>query len=186
LISPAAEVTFSYDPNTGDELWRVRHPGMGYNVACRPIFDDDLVYFTTGISKQLLAVQPSGTGDVTDTHIAWKTSRDTPEMPSPLIVDDLVFWINDGGVAVCLEAKSGNVDWRERISGQYWASPIYAAGKIYFSSKEGKVSVISASREFQLLAENKFDEGFIASPAIAGNAIILRSLSHLYCIENNH
>ena len=183
LISPAAEVTFSYDPNTGEELWRVRHPNMGFNVACRPIFEHDLVYFTTGIAKRLLAVRPSGTGDVTDTHIAWSTRRGVPEMPSPLIVDDLMFWINDGGMVFCLDAKDGSMVWRDRIRGEYWASPMYAAGKIYSLSKDGKVSVISAAREFQLLAENEFDASFIASPAIAGNAMILRSLTHLYCVE---
>jgi len=79
--------------------------------------------------------------------------------------------------------------WRNRIRGEYWASPIYANGKIYFSSKGGgkysreggKVSVISAAREYQLLAENEFDASFIASPAVAGNNLILRSLTHLYC-----
>ncbi|MFC1715964.1 hypothetical protein ACFL6S_20005 [Candidatus Poribacteria bacterium] len=95
---------------------------------------------------------------------------------SPLIVDDLMFWINDGGMVFCLDAKDGSMVCRDRIRGEYWASPIYAAGKIYSFSKAGKVSVISAAREFQLLAENEFDASFIASPAVAGNNIILRSL----------
>ncbi len=97
LISPAAGATISYDPKTGDELWRVRHRGMGFNVACRPIFDHNLVYFTTGVARQLLAIHPSGTGDITDTHIAWSVRRRTPEIPSPLIVDDLVFMVTEGG-----------------------------------------------------------------------------------------
>ena len=186
LISPGPEVTFSYDPNTAEELWRVRHPNMGFNVACRPLFDHGLVYFTTGVAKSLLAVRPSGTGDVTDTHIAWSTRKSVPEIPSPLIVDDLMFWINDGGGVFCLEAKDGSMVWRDRIRGSYWASPLYAAGKIYFFSKKGKVSVISAAREFQLLAENEFDASFIASPAVAGNNIILRSLTHLYCFVEGY
>ena len=186
LISPAAEVTFSYAPNTGEELWRVRHPNMGFNVACRPIFEHGLVYFTTGVAKRLLAVRPSGTGDVTDTHIAWSSRRGVPEIPSPLIVGELMFWINNGGGVFCLEAKDGSMVWRDRIRGEYWASPLYAAGKIYFFSKKGKVSVISAEREFQLLAENEFDASFIASPAVAGNNIILRSLTHLYCFAEGY
>ena len=105
LVSPAAEVTISYDPKIGDELWRVRHEGWGWNVACRPIFVHNLVYFTIGIEKLLLAVDPSGTGDVTDTHIVWSNRKGTPEIPSPLIVDDLMFMVNEGGVVSCVEAK---------------------------------------------------------------------------------
>jgi len=138
------------------------------------------------MAKRLLAVRPSGTGDVTDTHIAWSTRKGVPEIPSPLIVDDLMFWINDGGGIFCLDAKDGSMVWRDRIRGEYWASPIYAAGNIYFFSKKGKVSVISAAREYQLLAENEFDATFIATPAAAGNNIILRSLTHLYCVAEGY
>jgi len=109
-----------------------------------------------------------------------------PEIPSPLLVGNLMFWINNGGGVFCLEAKNGSMVWRERIRGDYWASPVYAAGKIYFFSKEGKVSVISAAREYQLLSENEFDASFIASGAVAGNNIILRSLTHLYCFAEGY
>ncbi|MYF99236.1 PQQ-like beta-propeller repeat protein [Candidatus Poribacteria bacterium] len=184
LISPAAEVTFSYDTKTGDELWRVRHEELGWNVACRPIFAHNLVYFTTGIEKNLLAVDPSGTGDVTDTHIVWRMRKGAPEIPSPLIVDDLVFVVSEGGVVSCVDAKSGDTIWKGRIRGKYWASPLYANGNIYFFNIDGIVSVISAGRELKILARNKFDTEFIASGAVAGNKLILRSLTHLYCIEN--
>jgi len=183
LVSPAAEVTISYNPRTGDELWRVRHEGWGWNVACRPIFAHNLVYFTTGVEKLLLAVDPSGSGDVTDTHIVWHNLKGVPEIPSPLIVDDLVFMVNEGGVVSCVEAKNGNPVWKGRIGGNHWASPLYAGGNIYFFSMEGRVSVIAAEREPQLLTLNELDGEFIASGAVAGNALILRSLSHLYCIE---
>lgn len=184
LISPAAQVTISYDPATGDELWRVKHEGWGWNVACRPIFAQNHVYFTSGIEKLMFVVDPSGKGDVTDTHVVSRIRRGAPEIPSPLIVDDLIFMVNEGGVATCLETDSGKQVWKGRIGGKYWASPIYADGKIYFFSMEGRVSVISAGREFEVLARNEFDEGFIASGAVAGNALILRSERHLYRIEN--
>ena len=101
-------------------------------------------------------------------------------MPSPL------FMVTEGGVVSCLEAKSGNEVWKERLEGDYWASPLYAHGNIYFFSREGNVSVISAGREFEILAENEFGNGFIASPAIAGNTIIVRSLTHLYCFAQGY
>jgi len=188
LISPGAEVTFSYDAKIGDELWRVRHEGWGWNAACRPIFEHGLVYFTTGFSKRLVAVRPSGAGDVTETHVAWTARRSTPSIPSPLIVGDLLFMVSDQGFASCLEAKTGREFWKKRLraAGDHWASPLYADGKIYFSGKKGIVSVIAAKREFQLLAENRFDASFIASPAIAGSSIILRSLTHLYCVTEGH
>ena len=184
LISPAAEVTISYDPASGDELWRVRHEGWGWNVACRPIFSHDRVYLTTGIEKVLLVVDPSGTGDVTDSHIVWKLRKGAPEIPSPLVIDDLIFMVNEGGIVLCVKAESGDLVWRNRIGGKYWASPLYAGGNIYFFSTDGRVTVISADQEFNLLARNEFSDGFIASGAVAGNSLILRSETHLYCIED--
>ena len=160
--------------------------GMGFNVACRPIFENNLVYLTTGVAKRLLAIRPSGTGDITDTHVVWSVRRRTPEIPSPLIVNDLMFMVTEGGVVSCLEAKSGNEVWKGRLNGDYWASPLYADGKIYFFSREGNISVISAGREFEILAESELNEGFIASPAIAGNTIIVRSLTHLYCFAQGY
>lgn len=186
LISPAAEVTISYDPKTGDELWRVRHVGWGWNVACRPIFANDLVYFTTGIEKRLLAVDPSGSGDVTDTHIVWSHRKGSPEIPSPLIVGNLLYMVNEGGVVTCLDTKNGETVWKGRVSGNYWASPLYADGKIYFINIDGSVPVISVGRTFKLLANNLFDAEFVASGAVAGNKLILRSMTHLYCFEKLH
>ncbi len=186
LISPAAEITFSYDPKTGDELWRVRHVGWGWNVACRPIFANDLVYFTTGIEKRLLAVDPSGSGDVTDTHIVWSHRKGSPEIPSPLVIDNLLYMINEGGVVTCLDAENGETVWKGRVSGNYWASPLYVDGKIYFFNMDGSVPVISVGRTFNLLATNRFDTEFVASGAVAGNKLILRSLTHLYCFQKMH
>ena len=96
--------------------------------------------------------------------------------------------VNEGGVVTCVETNSEKNDgtrqvWKGRIGGKHWASPLYADGKIYFFSMEGRVTVISAGQEFKVLARNEFDNGFIATAAVAGNSLILRSESHLYCIE---
>jgi len=187
LIAPAAEATISYDPKTGEEFWRVHHFG-GFNVACRPLFSNGLVFFfTSGLTGQLLAVRPDGRGDVTDTHIAWSTAKATPRIPSPILVDDLLFTVTDkGGIARCLQASSGEVVWQRRLGDDHWASPLYADGKIYFPGKRGTVTVISASRAFEKLAQNRLDAEFIASPAVAGNALILRSTTHLYMIATDN
>jgi len=188
LVSPAAEVTISYDPATGEELWRVRHEGWGWNSACRPIYDNGLVYVITGFARQLLAIRPDGTGDVTDTRVVWKTRKGVPSISSPVIAEGLLFMVDDqGGIVSCLDAKTGVELGKERLGygSRHWASPLSADGKVYFFSKEGDVTEIASAREFRVLANHQFDEGFTAGPAIVGNALILRSASHLYCVADD-
>lgn len=187
LIAPAAEATISYDPDMGEELWRVMYPG-GFNVAARPIYANGLVYvFTSGLNKLLLAIKPDGSGDVTETHVAWSTARSTPSIPSPVIVNDLMFMVTDNGIARCLEAKTGEEVWQKRLRGEHWASPLYVDGKLYFSSKQGDVTVLAASgTEPMVMARNEMNATFIASPAVAGSSLILRSTTHLYCVANSY
>jgi outer membrane protein assembly factor BamB len=185
LISPSAAETVSYDPQTGQELWRVRHGGM--NTATRPLAAHGLVYVTTGdsvgeIKSTLLAIRPDGDGAVTDSHVAWKLDQTAPKRCSPVLVDDLMFTINDDGVAMCLDARTGEIHWRERIGGNYRSSPVYASGRVYFSSLEGRTTVIAADKAYRELAVNELENGFQASPAIAGDALYLRSTKHLYRI----
>ncbi len=118
-----------------------------------------------------------------NTHITLVKRRFVPGISSPLIVDDLIFFISDGCMTSCMEAKSGKEIWKERFSwrNEYWVSPVYTDGKIYFCSKEGKVSVISTAREFNIITENELDNGIITSPAITNDSIIIRTLNHLYC-----
>jgi len=91
--------------------------------------------------------------------------------------------VNDAGIASCIEARTGKAVWRERIGGSFSASPILAAGRVYFLSQEGKATVVEAGRSFKVLAESQLDDGFMASPAVAGKALFLRTRSHLYRIE---
>jgi len=188
LIAPAAEATIAYDPDNGNELWRVNHPG-GFNVAARPLFAHGMIYvFTSGLTGHMLAVKVDGHGDVTESHVAWTTTRSTPRIPSPVIVGDLLFMVTDkGGIARCLDAKTGEEFWRKRLGGDHWASPIYAGDNLYFLSKQGDVTVLPASQEEpEVLAKNTLDASFIASPAVAGDSLILRSTTHLYCLANGY
>jgi len=182
LISPGAQAAMAYDPLTGKELWRVCW--SGHSSSSRPLFGHGLVFLNTGFAKaQLWAVRPDGQGDVSDTHVAWRLSRSVPCKPSPVLVDDWIFMVDDGGIASCVEAHTGDVVWSQRLGGDYSASPICAQGRIYFSSHQGDVTVIEAAPQFKLLAKNRFDEGFMASPAVAGKALFLRTSGHLYRIE---
>lgn len=182
LISPFAVATIAYDPKTGDPIWTVRHGGM--NAAARPLFGNGLVYINSADGPNpLVAVKPEGHGDISQ-NIVWKTAKQVPKRSSQILVGDMLFMMNDSGVASCLDAKTGTEIWSKRLpGGQYWSSPLLADGLIYCWSQEGFVPVFKAAREFELVAENKFDEGFTASPAVAGNSLIVRSKSHLYRIE---
>ncbi len=131
----------------------------------------------------MVAVRPDGRGDITQSHIEWNLGKSVPNRPTPLLVGDHLFMVNDAGIVTCLDAKTSKTIWQKRIPGEYRASPIYAGGRIYFSSMKGHVTVIEAADEFKLLGESKLGTGFQASPAAVGKSLYLRSVSSLYCLE---
>jgi outer membrane protein assembly factor BamB len=183
LISSGAQAALAYDPMTGKELWKVRYPG-GYSNVSRPLWAHGLVLLNTGFDKpELWAVRPDGRGDVTDSHVVWKLKKSVPCKPSPVLVKDLIFMVNDGGIASCVEAGSGKVVWHERIGGEFSASPIDNGQCVYFFDQEGKTTVIAASRQYTVLAVNRLDDGLMASPAAAAGALFLRTATHLYRID---
>jgi outer membrane protein assembly factor BamB len=183
VVSVGAQWVVSYDPTDGKEIWRVRH-GAGFSTVPRPVYGHGLIFMSTGYTRpELWAIRVDGRGDVTTSHVAWKSNKQIPTMPSPVLVGDELYFVNDQGVASCLDALSGEQLWQKRIEGNYSSSPIAADGKIYFSNREGKTAVVRASREFELLAENHLDGQIFSSPAVAGGALILRTDTHLYRIE---
>jgi outer membrane protein assembly factor BamB len=183
LLSSGAKAHYAYDPLAGKELWRVEERGQ-HSAATRPVVGQGLIFIPTGFSKgQLLAVKPGGSGVVTDTHVAWRGKRSIPNKPSLLLVNELLFLVEDGGFASCLEAKTGKELWQERIGGAYSAAPVFVEGRIYAFSEEGKSVVFAAEREYKKLAESKLEDGFMASPAVSGKALFLRTKKALYRIE---
>ena len=181
LISPFASATIAYNPKTGEPIWTVHHGGM--NAACRPLFGHGMVFITTADGKNpMIAVNPKGQGDISE-NIIWRSTKSIPKRPSPLLIGDLLFMVNDGGVASCLDAKTGDEIWTKRLSGEYWSSPLYTDGLIYCFSQTGQIHVFKAAREFEEVAENQLDAGFLASPAVVGKSLVLRSKTHLYRIE---
>ncbi len=183
MISLGAKAAYSYDPFTGKELWRVEERGQ-HSASTRPVIGHGMIFYPTGFSNgQLYAVRTGGNGLITDTHVAWRVKRGASNKPSILLIDDLIYMIGDTGIATCVEAKTGNVVWQQRIGGEYSASPVYADGKIWMFSEEGKTTVIKPGRTFEKLAENNLEDGFLASPAITGKAFYLRTRTHLYRIE---
>jgi outer membrane protein assembly factor BamB len=184
LISPGSMAAYGYDPLTGKELWRLEER-TSFSASTRPVAGHGLVFYTTGFNTgQVLAIRPDGRGDVTETHVAWRSTRGAPKKPSLLLHDDLLFMVNDNGVVTCVEAKTGADVWTGRLNQTYSASPISAGGRIYFFGEDGKATVIEAGRTYKVIAENTLDDGFMATPAIDGAALYVRTKSHLYRIES--
>jgi outer membrane protein assembly factor BamB len=187
LISPSAVATIAYDPADGHELWKVYHGGM--NAAARPLFGDGRLFLTTGDRgspmewHRMLAIRPDGHGDVTKTNVLWSQDKGVPARSSFLLVGDLLFMVSDNGVVSCLEAKSGKEVWQQRVGGTFYASPIHVEGRLYFFDDAGDSNVLKAGREPKVLAHNHLDAGCMASPAVAGKALFVRTKTHLYRIE---
>ena len=184
MISVGAKAVYGYDPADGRELWKVHN--RAYSGAASPVYGNGIAYMISGFGKtELLAVRVDGSGDVTDTHIVWKTSRNVPRTPSPLLIDDLLFTINDTGTVMCLEALTGKEIWSQRITGDYAASLLYADGQIYCFNRDGKTTIFRAAHKYEILATNTLNSGFMASAAVAGRALFLRTKTHLYRIESS-
>jgi outer membrane protein assembly factor BamB len=179
LISVGSRAAYGYDLATGRELWKVGF--RGFSTAPSPVWAQDLAFITTGQGHtELWAVRTDGEGEVTGSHVAWRYGHDVPLTPSPLVVDGLLYMVSDSGTATCLEATSGALVWSARVPGNYAASPVLADGRLYFCSQQGKTSVVKPGRSFELLATNVLDTGCMASPAVAGEALYLRTKTHLY------
>ncbi|MAG94488.1 MAG: serine/threonine protein kinase [Planctomycetaceae bacterium] len=189
LISPGSGGVIAYDPRDGREIWQVDY-GEGYSVVPRPAYGNGLVYVCTGFNRaSLLAIRPTGQGNVTDTHVAWQLDRDVPRSSSLLPHGKELYFASDNGTATCLDAVTGRIHWQERIRGAYSASPLFAEGRIYFPGESGETVVVKADKQFSQLAKNQVDVngerwGLFASFAVVDSAILLRTRSHLYRIES--
>lgn len=184
VISPGADWVYSYDPASGRELWRASYGTLGFSTVPRPlIWKDHCILTTSFIRPRLVAVRYDGSGDVTKTHVAWTKDGQLPQKSSMLIVGDRIYFICDKGIAMGLDAASGEELWKERVGGAFSASPIYADGRMYFFDQAGKTTVLAPGDEYKVLAENQLDGGFMASPAVAGKALFLRTRTHLFRIE---
>lgn len=193
LLSQGAKALYAYDPATGGEWWRVEER-QNHSASTRVVLGHGLIFAPTGFSSgQVIAVKPGKPGEVLDANaekpsatqlqVVWKAKRGAPKKPSLQLVGELLFGMEDGGVLTCWAARTGDVLWNERIGGNYSASPIAAEGRTYWFSEEGKTTVIAATRDFTKLAESQLGDGFMASPAVSGKALFVRSRTHVYRLE---
>ncbi len=184
MVVPGAQWFVAYEPDTGKEIWRVDN-GKGETVAPRPVHGEGLVFLSTGVlsgKAQLWAVRVDGQGEVTTTHVAWKLPSSIGFMASPLLVGRELYLLSDDGFMTCVAAQTGEVLGKARLGGNYAASPVYAEGRIYCFSREGRTVVLQADRELAVLAENSLEGTVFASPAVVDSTIYLRTDTHLYCL----
>ena len=185
LINNGAMLVTGHEPRTGKELWRVLY--RDDIPISRIVSGHGLFFINSGGSPgatHLLAVRQGGVGDVTESHVVWKMTKDVPHESSPVLVGDLLYLLSDRGVLICKQATTGHTVWSERLEGQYGASLLYADNRIYISSKQGKTIVIEPGLTFRVLAVNELDGFLGASPAVAGKSLLLRTKTHLYRVQS--
>jgi len=184
LVSNGALLVTGHDPRTGAEIWRVRY--RDDSTISRIVTGNGLLFINTGGAPgatQLYAVREGGAGDVTDSHVVWKMTKDAPHESSPVVVGDLLYTMSEQGLLICTESATGTPIWSQRLKGDFWASLLATRGGIYLLNKKGVMTVIAPGREYREIAVNTLDGEFWASPAVAGDSLLLRSKTHLYRIE---
>ena len=183
LVSNGAVMVTGHDPMTGGEIWRVRY--RDDSTISRIVTGHGLLFVNTGGAPgatELWAVRTGGAGDVTDSHVVWKMTKDVPHESSPVLVGDLLYTMSEQGLLICMEATTGKQVWSERMKGDYWASLLATADRIYLSNKKGMTTVIAPGREYRELAVNSIDGEILASPVVADDSLLLRTKTHLYKI----
>ncbi len=178
----------AFNPDTGATLWNAK-TGIPWYMCPTPVVQDGVAYVIGGRTPNgALAIRAGGRGDVTESHVVWKTGKGS-NVPSPLLHEGHLYFAHENlGIVYCLNAKSGEVVYEERLEpspGQIYASPVIADGKIFFTGRGGRTVVIAAKPKFERLADSTLEGNrgmFNASPAIAGNRLLLRSNRALYCI----
>lgn len=181
LVVSAQDELRAYDPETGALLWQAK--GTSGWVTPSPVYGNGLVIATSGKDGPTIAVRPGGRGDVTATRVAWRDERGGPYVCSPLLYDGLVYVHDEQGRLLCREASDGRIVYRERLRGKFIASAVAGDGRIYLTNDEGTTFVLRAGRTFEVLAENRLDAEVLASPAVSGGSIFLRTRRELFCIR---
>ena len=182
LIQCGDRCVAGFDPDTGEQLWIVDGPSQEFVAS--PVYSEKagLVFISSSWPKRvLLAIRPDGTGNITETHIAWSDTKGAPYVPSMIVAGDFLLSVNRGGTAFCYEAVTGEVLWQQKL-GRHHASPILMSGLAFFINDDGQINVIKPGREFERVATYELGESCYASPAISEGRVYLRGFEHLFCI----
>lgn len=183
VMAPGPDHFASYDPTDGKEIWRVR--AAGWSVVPQPALGHGLVFYNHDYEQpEMMAVRLDGMGEVTDSHVVWRLKPGAPSTPSPLLVGDELYYVSDKGIASCVDAKTGERHWMERIGGNFSASPVYANGNVLFLNEDGLATWVKPSKEFEKIGENEVPGRTFATPAFVDGAMYLRTDENLYKIAN--
>lgn len=175
LVIPGAQWTVAYDPKNGDERWRA-DCGDGFSTTPMPVYESGLVVISTGYMRpDYVAIRPDGSGDVTATHLVWRSSRGVPTMSSAVARDGHMYAISDSGILTLFDMSTGEEINRKRIGGNFSASPILSRNHLYLWSREGMVTVVEANKELNVISTADLESPILASPAVINNDLIIRT-----------
>jgi outer membrane protein assembly factor BamB len=181
MILSGSKSVASYDPDTGKQHWVIDGPTEQYVASI--VYNGKYLFMTCGFpERHLLAIDPRGSGNVTETHVVWRTTDDCSYVPSPVLVGEYLLMVSDKGVASCFIADSGEKLWSEKLPKRHSASLVTANGLAYFLSDQGVMTVVKPGKTFEKVAENQLGEESNASPAVYDGKFYLRGDKHLYCI----
>jgi outer membrane protein assembly factor BamB len=183
-LTTASTRLYALDPATGVEKWHLNY-GTGFSNVPLPVSDGKTLVICTGFMKpEVWGVKLEGAkGDVTESHVIWKQKGQAPDQTTPVISKGMVFMVSSGGIASCLDLETGDLKWRERIGSDFAASPLVANGLVYFWDAQGNATVVKASPTYEVVSKSTLGDGFMASPAVVGNTLILRTKTELYRVE---
>lgn len=182
LFSTGSDWLYSYDA-AGKELWKLPYGDLGFSITPRPVAAHGMFYMSTGFMKaELLAIRCDG---ATPPEVVWRHTKNVPTMPSPIVVGDEIYFVNDSGLLTCLDAKTGEEQYRERLDGEFSGSPTATPSRLYFTDRKGVTTVVKAGRQFEILSVNKLPGRVFASLAVADHALFLRTESSLYKIAGS-
>lgn len=182
ILSGSKSVT-SYDPDTGKELWIIDGPTDQFVASL--VYDEKYLYLTCGFpTRHFMAIDPTGSGNVTETHVVWHTRRDAAYVPSPVVTGGYFVAVSDSGTATCRKAHEGELLWKEKIGREHSASLVVLRGHVIFSSEKGVITVVKPGPTYEEVARMEMGEPLSASPVISGGQWLLRGEEHLFCIGN--
>jgi outer membrane protein assembly factor BamB len=181
LITPGSGVVNALNPKTGEEIWRCYYD-QGYSVVPRPVYG--MVFVSSSYDKPVLkAIKVDGKGDVTETHVAWMIDKAVPHNPSMAVIGDELYFVADNGILTCCDAKTGKIHYSERCTGPISASLLAADGKLYLQDEKGLGVVVKPGKTFEILAQNDLGERSLASYAVIGSDLLIRTEKNLFRVK---
>ena len=181
MVLSGSKCVASYDPATGKQLWIINGPTDQYVASL--VWSDGVFFLTAGFpTYHLMGIRDDGSGDITKTHILWHDTKRASYVPSPIAYDHLFYVVSDLGWATCIEPKTGQKLWSEKLGRYHSPSPVAADGYLYFLDDDGEIFVLKAGPTFDLVGKNVMGEECRASPAISRGQIFIRTFTTLYCI----